>query len=144
MPHLHIALLVGYHFGNTANLKLTSIENTFFTIIIASDYSDIEKTKAKADIDEKYVLDLCDIVLVITSLRQYNFDYPIDGYYYDFKIAVAYCEKQNTDSVNYFSTFNFQLIEISYADFNCDKQSNIIQDTVFDEKVVRKKLPSLS
>ncbi|WP_291099723.1 MULTISPECIES: hypothetical protein [unclassified Flavobacterium] len=104
----------------------------------------MDKTKPKSDADEKYVLDLCDKVLGITSSRQPDFDFPVDGYYDDFKIAVTYCEKQNTDSVNYFSKLNIQLIEICYADFNCDKQNNIIRDTAFDEKVIRKKLTSLS
>lgn len=104
----------------------------------------MDKTKPKADTDEKYVIDLCDKVLSITSSRQHDFDFPMDGYYDDFKIAVAYCEKQNTDSVNYFSKLNIQLIEICYSDFNCDKQNNIIRNTEFDEKVVRKKLTSLS
>ena len=68
----------------------------------------------------------------------------MDGYYDEFEIAVAHCEKQNTDSVNYFSKINIQLIEICYADFNCNKQNKIIRDTVFDEAIVRKKLTSLS
>src|SRR5665811_400419 len=97
-----------------------------------------------SDTDEKYVLDLCDKTLGITSSRQHNFDFPVDGYYDDFKIAVAYCQKQNNDSVNYFSKLNIQLIDICYADFNCDKQNKIIRDRAFDEKVVRKKLASLS
>ena len=113
-------------------------------MIVASNYSDMDKTKPKSDADEKYVLDLCDKVLGITSSRQPDFDFQINGYYDDFKIAVTYCEKQNTDSVNYFSKLNIQLIEICYADFNCDKQNNIIRDTAFDEKVIRKKLTSLS
>lgn len=98
----------------------------------------MDKVKPKSDTDEKYVLNLCDKVLGITSSQQPDFDFPVDGYYDEFKIAVAYCEKQNTDSVNYFSKLNIQLIEICYADFNCDKQNNIIRDTVFDEKVEKK------
>ena len=96
------------------------------------------------DTDENYVLDLCDKVLGLNSSRQHDFDFPVDSYYYEFKIALAYCEKQNTDSVNYFSKLNIQLIEICYADFNCDKQNKIIRDTEFDEAIVRKKLTSLS
>lgn len=104
----------------------------------------MNKTKPKSDTDEKYVLDLCDKVLGITSSRQPDLDFPVGGYYDDFKIAVAYCEKQNTDSINYFFKLNIQLLEICYAEFNCDKQNNIIRNTAFDEKVVRKKLTSLS
>ena len=33
---------------------------------------------------------------------------------------------------------------ICYTDFNCDKHNTIVRDTAFDEKVVRKKLTSLS
>ena len=46
------------------------------------------------DRDEKYVLDLCDKVLGLNSSRQHDFDFPVDGYYDEFKIPVAYCEKQ--------------------------------------------------
>ena len=83
-------------------------------------------------------------VLGLNSSRQHDFDFPMDGYYDEFKIAVAYCEKQNTDSVNYFSKINIQLIEICYDHFNCNKQNKIIRDTAFDEAIVRKKLTSLS
>lgn len=59
---------------------------------------------------QRTALDLCDKVLDIPSSQQPDFDFPMDDYYDDFKIAIAYCEKQN----------------------------NIIRNTAFDEKVVRK------
>jgi hypothetical protein len=68
----------------------------------------------------------------IASSRQHDFDFSADGYFDDFKIAVAYCEKQNTDSVKYFSKLNIQIIEICFTDFNCDKQNNILRNTAFD------------
>ena len=97
-----------------------------------------------SDTDEKYVLDLCDKALGITSTRQHNFDFPVDGYYDDYKIAITYCEKQNTDIVNYFAKHNIQLIEICFTFFNCDKQNRIIRNKTFDEQVIRRKLTRLS
>jgi len=61
----------------------------------------------------------------------------VGGYYDDFKIAVVYGEKQNTNNANCFSNLNIRLIEYYYTGFNCDKQNNIIRDTAFDKIVVR-------
>jgi len=100
----------------------------------------MDMEKPKSDLDEQYVLELCDNVLGITSSRQNYFDFPVGGYYDDFKIAVVYGEKQNADITNYFSKLNIRLIEYYYTDFNCDKQNNIIRDTALDKIVVRRKL----
>ena len=53
----------------------------------------MNKTKLTADSDENYVLDLCDRILGITSSRQHNFDFQLDGYYEDYKIGITYCKK---------------------------------------------------
>jgi hypothetical protein len=67
--------------------------------------------------DEYYVFDLCDKVLGITSLRQYNkFDFltgdegkygkcrrlPVDGYYIELNLVIEYKERQHTESINFF------------------------------------------
>lgn len=98
---------------------------------------------SKEDTDENYVFDLCDKLLVTTSFRKNMFDFHVDGYYKKYKIAIAYCEKHNTDSVNYFDKLNIQLIVICYADFNSDKQNKIIRNTAFDTAKIRSKLTSL-
>jgi hypothetical protein len=59
-------------------------------MIVASNYSDMDTAKPKSDTDEKYVLYLCNKVLGITSSRQPDFDFKINGYFDDFKIAVTY------------------------------------------------------
>ena len=54
----------------------------------------MNKIKLTADSDENYVLDLCDRILGITSSRQHNFDFQLDGYYEGYKIGITYCKKQ--------------------------------------------------
>ena len=85
-----------------------------------------------------------DRVLGITSSRQHNFDFQLNGYYEDYKIGITYCKKQNTDSLSYFAKLNIQLIEIYFTDFNYDNHNKIIRKASFDEKILRQKLTSLS
>jgi hypothetical protein len=68
------------------------------------------------DSDEKYVLDLCDIILGLTSSRQHRFGFllgdpnkkgnqvrlPVDGYYDKLKLVVEYRERQHTEKVPFF------------------------------------------
>ncbi|WP_202183116.1 hypothetical protein [Chitinophaga solisilvae] len=67
--------------------------------------------------DECYILDLCDKVLRLASLRQYNqFDFllgdigkngkcrrlPVDAYYEKLHLVIEYREKQHTEKVTFF------------------------------------------
>jgi hypothetical protein len=61
--------------------------------------------------DECYVLDICDEVLGLKSLRQYRFDFlvgdsgvrlPVDAYYEKLKLVIEYKEKQHTEPVKFF------------------------------------------
>ena len=68
------------------------------------------------DSDEKFVLDLCDRILGLTSSRQHRFDFlsgdpdkkgvrrrlPVDGYYAKLKLVVEYRERQHTEKVPFF------------------------------------------
>jgi len=63
--------------------------------------------------DEAYVLELCDIVLGVTGIRQHRFDFlrgdpgkrgicrrlPVDAYYPDHGLVVEYRERQHTEPV---------------------------------------------
>jgi len=70
--------------------------------------------------DEHYVLDLCDKVLGLSSLRQHKFDFllgdtnakgvaaklPVDSFYSELNLVVEYRERQHTESVNFFDKPN--------------------------------------
>ena len=70
----------------------------------------------RSDSDEKYVLDLCDRVLGLTSSRQHRLDFllgdpnrkgnqarlPVDGYYDELKLVIEYRERQHTEKVPFF------------------------------------------
>jgi hypothetical protein len=77
------------------------------------------KTQVKIggkDKDEVYVLDLCNEVLNLKSLRQHKFEFllgdtnrkgtavrlPVDAYYETLKLVVEYRERQHTEIVNFF------------------------------------------
>lgn len=87
------------------------------TLIKTSDKQAINKpANSKANSDEKYVLDLCDKVLGLTSSRQHRFDFllgdknkngkavrlPVDSFYDEINLVVEYRELQHTESVNFF------------------------------------------
>jgi hypothetical protein len=69
-----------------------------------------------SDKDEKYVIDLCDKVLGLSSIRQHKFEFllgdkstngsqaklPVDSFYPDLGLVIEYREKQHTESVNFF------------------------------------------
>lgn len=75
-----------------------------------------EKSNSRKDSDEHYVLDLCDIVLEETGLRQHKFDFllgdantkgkkaklPVDIYYPDLNLVVEYKEQQHTKPNKHF------------------------------------------
>ncbi|WP_400263107.1 hypothetical protein ACFX5U_08575 [Sphingobacterium sp. SG20118] len=142
----------------------------------------ISKTPKVFDKDEHYVLDFCDKILGLTSLRQYKFDFllgdpnsrgisaklPVDSFYEEFNLVVEYRERQHTESVNFFDKpnrmtvsgvhrgkqrkiyddrrryilpkHNIILVEISFSDFNYDKQKRIKRNPKFDEETIKQKL----
>lgn len=69
-----------------------------------------------SDKDEKYVIDLCDKILGLTSIRQHKFDFllgdknidgsqvklPVDSFYPELGLVVEYRERQHTEKVNFF------------------------------------------
>ena len=69
-----------------------------------------------SDKDEKYVIDLCDKVLGLSSIRQHKFEFllgdksangsqvklPVDSFYPDLGLVIEYRERQHTESVNFF------------------------------------------
>ena len=65
----------------------------------------------RVNIDESYVIDLCDEVLNEKALRQHRFDFlkgdagtklPVDAYYKSKNLVVEYNERQHTESVALF------------------------------------------
>jgi hypothetical protein len=61
--------------------------------------------------DEAYILDLCDQVLGLVSLRQHRFDFlrgdtgrklPVDAYYRELGLVIEYHEKQHSENVSFF------------------------------------------
>lgn len=96
---------------------------------------------------------------------------PVDSYYDELKLVIEYRERQHTESVNFFDKpnrmtisgvhrgeqrkiyderrrhvlpeYNILLIEISYFDFNHDKQKRIIRAEVFDKDVIKQKLKGI-
>lgn len=93
---------------------------------------------------------------------------PVDSFYETLNLVVEYRERQHTESVNFFDKPNrmtvsgvhrgeqrtiyderrrqilprhkIKLVEISYADFNYDKQKRIIRNPKQDEEVVKQML----
>jgi hypothetical protein len=67
--------------------------------------------------DERYILDLCDKVLGVKSLRQHRFDFlrgdvgprgregqrlPVDAYYPSLNLVIEYTERQHSEKVAHF------------------------------------------
>lgn len=93
---------------------------------------------------------------------------PVDCFYESLNLVVEYRERQHTESVNFFDKPNritvsgvhrgeqrniyderrrqvlplhkINLVEISYTDFNYDRQKRIIRNPRLDEEVLKKKL----
>lgn len=93
---------------------------------------------------------------------------PVDSYYQDLNLVVEYRERQHTESVNFFDkpnkmtvsgvhrgeqrriyderrrkilpNHNIDLIEISFTDFNYDRQKRIIRNREKDIEIVKQKL----
>ncbi len=93
---------------------------------------------------------------------------PVDSYYQDLNLVVEYRERQHTESVNFFDKpnkmtvsgvhrgeqrkiyderrrkilpkHNIDLIEISYTDFNYDRQKRIVRNPEKDIEIVSHKL----
>lgn len=93
---------------------------------------------------------------------------PVDSYYQDLNLVVEYRERQHTESVNFFDKpnkmtvsgvhrgeqrriyderrrkilpkHNIDLIEISFTDFNYDRQKRIIRNREKDIEIVKQKL----
>ena len=93
---------------------------------------------------------------------------PVDSYYDKLKLVIEYCERQHTESVAHFDKPNkmtisgvhrgdqrkiyderrrqvlplndLKLIELSYSDFNHNKQKRIIRDIKNDTEIVKQKL----
>ena len=93
---------------------------------------------------------------------------PVDSYYQDLKLVVEYRERQHTESVNFFDKPNrmtvsgvhrgeqrkiyderrreilpkhkIDLIEISFTDFNYDRQKRIIRNPQNDIEILKQKL----
>lgn len=74
-----------------------------------------KKRVSRTDSDEYYVIDLCDEILGMKAVRQYNkFDFlrgdgtqgrrlPVDAYYPELNLVVEYHERQHTESVAFFN-----------------------------------------
>jgi hypothetical protein len=76
----------------------------------------VKKLNKTTDKDEKYVIDLCDKILGLTSIRQHKFDFlrgdksenglqaklPVDSFYPELGLVIEYRERQHTESVNFF------------------------------------------
>ena len=69
------------------------------------------KKPATSQSDEAYIIDLCDEVLGITSLRQHRFEFlkgdaetklPVDAYYPLLNLVIEYRERQHTEVVKFF------------------------------------------
>ena len=65
---------------------------------------------------------------------------PFGGYHEEPKVAVQYSAIQHIESRQILPQQNIQLIELSYSDFNHDKQNKIIRNTDIDEGIVRREL----
>jgi len=66
--------------------------------------------------DEKYVIDLCDLILGLTSSRQHKFEFllgdkntkglqaklPVDCFYHKLGLVIEYREKQHSEGVSFF------------------------------------------
>jgi hypothetical protein len=69
-----------------------------------------------SDKDEKYVIDLCDKILGMSSIRQHKFEFllgdksangsqaklPVDSFYPELGLVIEYRERQHIESVNFF------------------------------------------
>ncbi len=90
---------------------------------------------------------------------------PVDAYYEELKLVIEYREKQHSENVSFFDKPNkitvsgvnrgeqrkiydqrrrdilpkngIKLIEISYSDFNYDKQKRIIRDKNKDSEILK-------
>jgi len=65
----------------------------------------------RSNSDEFYVLDICDKILGIASIRQHRFDFlrgdsgsklPVDAYCQEINLVVEFKEKQHTEKVGFF------------------------------------------
>ena len=93
---------------------------------------------------------------------------PVDGYYKEKNLVVEYSERQHTEGINFFDKpekitvsgvhrgeqrkiydnrrrqvlpeNNIKLVEISYSDFDYDKNKRIKRDPQKDEEVIKIKL----
>ena len=93
---------------------------------------------------------------------------PVDSYYRELNLVIEYRERQHTESVNFFDKpskmtvsgvhrgeqrkiyderrrmilpkHNIDLIEISFTDFNYDRQKRIIRNPGIDIEIVKQKL----
>jgi hypothetical protein len=93
---------------------------------------------------------------------------PVDSYYDKLKLVIEYCERQHTESVAHFDKPNkmtisgvhrgdqrkiyderrrqvlpqngIKLIELSYSDFNHNRQKRIIRNINHDTQIVKQKL----
>jgi hypothetical protein len=61
--------------------------------------------------DDGYIIDLCDLVLGHTTIRQHRFQFlvgdcgtrlPVDAYYPELKLVVEYHERQHDETVKFF------------------------------------------
>ena len=139
-----------------------------------------KQVRISEDNDERYVLNLCDKVLGLSSSRQHKFDFllgdpntrgisaklPVDAFYEELNLVIEYRERQHTESVKFFDKRvtvsgvhrgeqrriydqrrrevlpknNIELVEISFSDFNYDRQKRIIRDNNADIKIVKDRL----
>lgn len=93
---------------------------------------------------------------------------PVDSFYQDLNLVIEYRERQHTESVNFFDKPNkitvsgvhrgeqrkiyderrrtvlsknkINLIEISYSDFDYDRQKRIVRNPKTDLEIVKRKL----
>lgn len=93
---------------------------------------------------------------------------PVDSYYQDLNLVIEYRERQHTEAVNFFDKpnkmtvsgvhrgeqrkiyderrqkvlpkHNIDLVEISYTDFNYDRQKRIIRNPAKDIEIVKARL----
>jgi hypothetical protein len=82
----------------------------------AIESSAVQRSSSKSNKDETYVLDICDKVLGLQSIRQHRFDFlagdvnengrakplPVDAYYPEINLVIEYRERQHTESVAFF------------------------------------------
>ncbi|MDB5228275.1 MAG: hypothetical protein JWN78_2468 [Bacteroidota bacterium] len=100
---------------NYPNLFNSSGSIVSLTGLIKSNLKKDEDTSV-SNKDEHYVLDLCDKILGLVSLRQHKFDFllgdenlkgiarklPVDSYYEKLNLVIEYCEKQHSETVTFF------------------------------------------